>query len=107
MGSRRVDAPAPKAPANYNEAVEEVKQWNEALRSPQNGSLRNSARSSATSPIPFKRDAPLRSILNEQTILATPARGNLALAMPHGTTDAFRSPESNGKSCFAELRLQN
>jgi serine/threonine protein kinase len=33
IGCRRADAPVAKAPANFNEAVEEVKQWNKALNS--------------------------------------------------------------------------
>lgn len=33
VGCRRTDAPVSKPPANFNEAVEEVKQWNKALNS--------------------------------------------------------------------------
>lgn len=105
VGSRRSDAPLPKPPANFNEAVEEVKQWNEALRSPNNGSLRNSTRSNAASPLPTRRDAPLRSVHNEQqpALLTTPAKGPLILANPRSTADAFGSPESNGK--FKRLQI--
>jgi serine/threonine protein kinase len=99
VGSRRSDAPLPKPPANFSEAVEEVKQWNEALRSPTNGSLRNSTRSNAASPLPVRRDAPLRSVHNEQQApsLTTPAKVSLTLAKPRSTAEAFGSPESTSK----------
>lgn len=97
VGSRRSDAPAAKPPANYKEAVEEVKQWNEALKSPNNGSLRNSTRSSAASPLPIRRDPPLRNIHNEQSALTTPARGPLNLAKARSSAEAFRSPETHSE----------
>jgi hypothetical protein len=97
VGSRRSDAPVPKPPANFNEAVEEVKQWNEALKSPNNGSLRTSTKANA-SPLLVRRDPPLRNVHNEQqpSILATPAKGPLSLTKPRNTAEAFRSPESTG-----------
>jgi len=99
VGSRRSDAPVPKPPANFNEAVEEVKQWNEALRSPNNGSLKAPTKSSFASPLPARRDAPLRNVHNEQqsSLLATPAKGPLVLAKPQNKAEAFRSPETIGK----------
>lgn len=107
VGSRRTDAPATKPPANFNEAVEEVKQWNEALRSPNSGSLRNSTnRSNMASPMPPRRDPPLRNVHNEQQPLGltTPAKGPLNLAKPRSTADAFRSPETIGRITFAAKR---
>ncbi|CAG8982195.1 hypothetical protein HYALB_00003631 [Hymenoscyphus albidus] len=98
MGSRRTDAPVAKPPANFNEAVEEVKQWNEALRSPPGpGSFRTSARSSMASPLPPRRDPPLRSVqVNDQHHpgLITPVKGPLSLAKPKQSAEAFRSPET-------------
>lgn len=99
MGSRRTDAPVAKPPANFKEAVEEVKQWNEALKSPTSaGSFRTSMRSSVASPMGPRRDAPLRNIHNDQqsTGLITPAKGPLSLAKPKNSAEAFRSPESAG-----------
>lgn len=99
VGSRRTDTPVAKPLANFNEAVEEVKQWNEALKSPTGpGSLRASTRSNVASPMPARRDAPLRSVHNEQqgTGLITPAKGPLSLAKPKNQAEAFRSPESHG-----------
>lgn len=100
VGSRRTDAPVAKPPANFSEAVEEVKQWNEALKSPTGaGSFRASTRSNMASPMPPRRDAPLRNIHNEQqvTALITPAKGLLQLAKPKSSAEAFQSPETNGK----------
>jgi serine/threonine protein kinase len=116
MGSRRSDAPAAvrAPPANFNEAVEEVKQWNEALRSPNGaGSFgagnrlsgvglgvstgnRDRERNSAASPLPLRRDGhyPLRNVQNEQHALVTPAKGPLILQKPANPADAFRSPET-------------
>ena len=98
VGSRRSDAPV-APPANFNEAVEEVKQWNEALKSPNGaGSFRASTRSNVASPLPPRRDPPLRNAHNEQQSLnlITPAKGPLSLAKPKSTAEAFRSPESVG-----------
>lgn len=97
VGSRRSDAPVSKPPANFNEAVEEVKQWNEALKSPSNGSLRAS-RSSVNNPLPVTRVPSLRKVHSEQqsSALTNPAKGPLILAKPRNTAEAFRSPESTG-----------
>ncbi len=99
VGSRRTDAPVTKPPANFSEAVEEVKQWNEALKSPTGpGSFRASTRSNVPSPLPTRRDPPLRNVHNDQqtTALVTPAKGPLSLAKPKNQAEAFRSPESTG-----------
>ncbi|KAH6604533.1 ste ste11 cdc15 kinase, partial [Trichoderma cornu-damae] len=48
VGCRRTDAPVSRPPANFNEAVEEVKQWNKALNS-SGTSLRVSTGSDAMS----------------------------------------------------------
>jgi hypothetical protein len=99
VGSRRTDAPIAKPPANFSEAVEEVKQWNEALKSPNAaGSFRASTRSNIPSPMPSRRDPPMRSVHNDQQSvgLLTPAKGPLSLAKPKHSAEAFRSPESTG-----------
>lgn len=98
VGSRRSDAPIAKQPTNFNEAVEEVKQWNEALKSPTGaGSFRASARSNAASPMPLRKDPPLRDPHhNEKPTLITPAKGILQLAKPKNQAEAFRSPENTG-----------
>ncbi|QSZ33113.1 hypothetical protein DSL72_002699 [Monilinia vaccinii-corymbosi] len=101
VGSRRTDAPVAKPPTNFNEAVEEVKQWNEALKSPTAaGSFRVSTRSQQLgSPLPARRDTPLRNIHNEQqnNNITTPPKGPLSLAKPKSLASSFRSPETAGK----------
>ncbi|KAL8416289.1 hypothetical protein RB596_006739 [Gaeumannomyces avenae] len=85
MGSRRSDAPVSKAPSNFNEAVEEVKQWNKALRSSENN-LRVSIGSDGVPPTqPF----------GGRANLVAAARGPLTiLPKPRpAVADAFRSPE--------------
>jgi hypothetical protein len=87
-----------RAPSNYNQAVEEVKQWNKALKSSES-SLRASVGSDTGAPLPqghpgsrFNGSEPHRSNL------AAPAKGPLTLAKPRPTAEAFRSPELAGKS---------
>ncbi|KAK4163591.1 hypothetical protein QBC43DRAFT_57393 [Cladorrhinum sp. PSN259] len=80
-GCRRSDAPVPKAPSNFSQAVEEVKQWNKALKSSEHTS-RVSTGSDGGHLIPHRAN------------LATSARGALSLATKQRpTADAFRSPE--------------
>ncbi|KAG7136653.1 Cytokinesis protein sepH like [Verticillium longisporum] len=67
VGCRRSDAPVSKTPSNFNQAVEEVKQWNKALKSSES-SLRASTGSDG-------------------------GVGPLSLAKPRPTAEAFRSPE--------------
>lgn len=81
-GSRRAKAPVSKAPANFNQAVEEVKQWNKALNS-SDPALGSSTGSDVTGhPSRF--------------ISGIPAKGPLTLAKPRPGAEAFRSPELNG-----------
>ncbi|EDO01239.1 hypothetical protein SS1G_03713 [Sclerotinia sclerotiorum 1980 UF-70] len=97
VGSRRTDAPVAKPPTNFNEAVEEVKQWNEALKSPAAaGSFRTSTRSQQLgSPLPARRDPPLRSIHNDsQSNIVTPPKGRLSMSKPKSLASSFRSPET-------------
>lgn len=93
VGCRRSDAPVSKAPSNFSQAVEEVKQWNKALKSSET-SLRASTGSDSSGPPP---QGPQRSrfAANDQhrSNLATPAKGPLALAKPRATAESFRSPE--------------
>ena len=98
VGSRRSDAPV-APPTNFNEAVEEVKQWNEALRSPTGaGSFRVSTRSSVAGPMLPRRDPSLRNVHRQPQTHdpIVPAKGPLSLAKSKTTAEAFRSPESHG-----------
>ncbi|KAL8766462.1 MAG: hypothetical protein Q9209_006756 [Squamulea sp. 1 TL-2023] len=86
VNARRSDSVIPKKPTEYEEAVKSVQQWNEALKSPNAGSLRKSTRPNSSSPGPGKREA--------SNVLATPARGPLTLVKPRLTTEHFRSPDN-------------
>ena len=86
VNARRSDSVVPKKPTEYNEAVKSVQQWNEALKSPNAGSLRRTSRPMSSSPIPGRRD--------QIPVLATPAKGPLNLVKPRFQTEQFRSPDS-------------
>ncbi|KAL2261244.1 hypothetical protein VTK26DRAFT_4515 [Humicola hyalothermophila] len=82
-GCRRSDAPVAKAPSNFSQAVEEVKQWNKALRSSETN-LRVSVGSDHSAPLAQAH----------RPNLVTSARPPLTLATKSKPTpDAFRSPE--------------
>lgn len=76
----------PKKPTEYDEAVKSVQEWNEALKSPNAGSLRRASRPLSSSPIPGRREA-LHAI-------SSPAKGPLNLAKPKVNADQFRSPST-------------
>lgn len=87
VNARRSDSVVPKKPTEYEEAVKSVQQWNEALKSPNAGSLRRINRPTSSSPGPGKREVPHS--------LATPAKSPLNLAKPKLTTEHFRSPDNH------------
>ncbi|KAK4122296.1 hypothetical protein N657DRAFT_682095 [Parathielavia appendiculata] len=76
-GCRRSDAPVSKAPSNFSQAVEEVKQWNKALKSSENN-LRASTGSDTSAPGHRANNSKM------PLSLATKQRPS---------ADAFRSPE--------------
>ena len=86
VNARRSDSVVPKKPTEYDEAVKSVQRWNEALKSPNAGSLRRASRPLSSSPVPFRRDLP--------PVLATPVKGPLNLAKPQYITEQFRSPDN-------------
>ncbi|KAI9163002.1 Cytokinesis protein sepH [Paramyrothecium foliicola] len=79
VGCRRTDAPVSKPPANFSQAVEEVKQWNKALQSSET-SLRASVGSE-------------NNIPSSRLTGGTPAKGPLSLAKQRPGAEAFRTPE--------------
>lgn len=81
-GCRRSDAPVSKAPSNFSQAVEEVKQWNKALKSSE-GNLRASTGSDA---------AALGHRANIDRMPLSSA------TKQRSSTDVFRTPELAGKS---------
>ncbi|KAI9752606.1 MAG: Cytochrome b-c1 complex subunit 7 [Chaenotheca gracillima] len=88
VSAKRSDSVVPTQPTKYDEAVKSVQEWNEALKSPNAGSLRRHPRPASAIP-----RAPARKV--PTPVLATPAptKGPLNLAKPRTSTDAFRSPE--------------
>ena len=95
-GCRRSDAPVSKAPANFSQAVEEVKQWNKALKSSENN-LRASIGSDGGGP-PVQANHGNRLVSSDHNRSnGTPAKGPLVLAKPRPLADAFRSPELAGE----------
>lgn len=82
-GSRRAVAPVSKAPSNFSQAVEEVKQWNKALKSSES-SLRASTGSEAGPSTRFMG--------------GTPGKAPLSIAKPRPGAEAFRKPELAGMS---------
>lgn len=86
VNARRSDSIVPRKPTEYDEAVKSVQQWNEALKSPNAGSLRRVSRPLSSSPNPCRREPP--------PMLATPAKGPMNLIKPRLITEQFRSPDS-------------
>lgn len=87
VNAKRSDAVVPRKPTEYDEAVKSVQEWNEALKSPNAGSLRRASRPMSSSPIPGRRE-PIHTA-------ATPARGPLNLAKPRVDAEQFRSPNNS------------
>ncbi|KAK5992188.1 Cytokinesis protein sepH [Cladobotryum mycophilum] len=79
VGCRRTDAPVSKPPANFSEAVEEVKQWNKALNS-SGTSLRASTGSDAVG-------------TSYRFVNGTPSKGPLSIAKHRRAAEAFKTPE--------------
>lgn len=96
VGSRRSDAPVAKPPANFSQAVEEVKQWNKALKSSENN-LRASTGSENGPPQSYGHQGGRFDANPHRPNLTTPAKGPLVLAKPRPSAEAFRSPELAGR----------
>ncbi|KAK3946046.1 hypothetical protein QBC46DRAFT_302417 [Diplogelasinospora grovesii] len=90
VGSRRSDAPVAKAPSNFSQAVEEVKQWNKALKSSEHN-LRASTGSDSSGPL---LQAQTGSLFHpSEPNRSNQAKGPLVIAKPRPLAEAFRSPE--------------
>lgn len=83
VNARRTDSVVPKKSTEYEEAVRSVQEWNEALRSPDTGTLRRTVRFDHNSPAPARPDLHL----------ITPAKDSASTAVSKSTADKFRSPE--------------
>ncbi|KAI0836705.1 cell division control protein [Hypoxylon sp. FL0890] len=94
VGCRRSDAPVAKAPGNFSQAVEEVKQWNKALTSSETN-LRASGGSDSSAPFHHAHPTSRFTGSQEQSRPNMPssAKAPFALGKPRPTADDFRSPE--------------
>lgn len=95
VGCRRSDAPVSKRPANFSQAVEEVKQWNKALKS-SGPALRASTGSDSSAQTahaqPMSRFTAAAADPHRSN-LATPGKRPLSITKSKPNADAFRSPE--------------
>jgi serine/threonine protein kinase len=96
-GCKRSDAPVSKAPSNFSQAVEEVKQWNKALKSSEHNLRASTGSENNGAPTQTTYGNRLHSSDSNRTGL-TPAKGPLVLAKQRPMADAFRSPELAGKA---------
>ena len=88
VNARRSDSVVPKKPTEYNEAVKSVQEWNEALKSPNAGSLRRVSRPMSSSPIPGHHE-PIPD-------LRTPSKVPQNLTKPRVNAEVYRSPDNAG-----------
>ncbi|KAI1737503.1 hypothetical protein F4680DRAFT_427949 [Xylaria scruposa] len=93
VGCRRSDAPVAKAPGNFNQAVEEVKQWNKALTSSDNNLRASAGSDSGLPPQHSQQNQRLVSHEHVKSNLPTPAKGLFTLAKSRPSAEDFRSPE--------------
>ena len=87
VNAKRSDAVVPKKPTQYDEAVKSVQEWNEALKSPNAGSLRKASRPMSSSPIPGRRE-------KTEAVNNAPARASAKSNKAKVDTEQFRSPSS-------------
>jgi hypothetical protein len=87
LNAKRADAVIAEKPTKYDEAIKSVQQWNEALKSPDQDTLRRGSRPPSLSPVPLRKERALQ--------LKTPGAGKIGLSLPktRPNADAFRSPE--------------
>ncbi|KAK3063807.1 hypothetical protein LTS18_012617 [Coniosporium uncinatum] len=87
VSAKRADSRVPVKPTKYDEAVKSVQQWNEALKSPNNGSLRKSLRPGSTSPVNSTKDSDITP--------PAPPKGALNIPKIRANTELYRSPEAD------------
>ena len=96
IGCRRSDAAVAKHPSDYNQAVEEVKQWNKALESSETSLRASTGSDSGSSQSQAPHSSRATAAEPHRSNLAAPAKGPLTLAKPRQISEAFRSPELAG-----------
>ncbi|ROV90537.1 hypothetical protein VPNG_10049 [Cytospora leucostoma] len=95
---RRSDAPVSRKPANFSQAVEEVKQWNKALRSSETSMRVSAGTENNANPYAFHGQAASRfntgAVVDpHRANLAAPVKRRLSITKPKPNAEAFRSPE--------------
>ena len=96
VGCRRSEPQVSRAPSNFSQAVEEVKQWNKALKSSETN-LRSSTGPESSGPLqPPPNMSRFRDADPHRSNHTTPAKGPLNLAKPRCMPEAFGSPEVEG-----------
>ncbi|KAI0472804.1 cell division control protein [Xylariaceae sp. FL0804] len=93
VGCRRSDAPVAKAPGDFSQAVDQVKQWNKALTSSDSNLRASVGSESSGPPQPILQTSRLVTQEPPRSNVPTPAKGPFALAKPRPSADDFRSPE--------------
>ncbi|KAL1968784.1 hypothetical protein VTN77DRAFT_1145 [Rasamsonia byssochlamydoides] len=78
----------PKKSTEYEEAVKSVQEWNEALRSPDPGSIRRPLRSDPNNSSHART--------NSTHSVTTPPKNSSASGISKATADRFRSPDTSG-----------
>lgn len=96
MSGKKAETIVSARPMQYDQAVESVKQWNEALKSPDHDSIRRS-RPTSLSPLPSKKE--LTSNRHIAPVLPKPL--NISNTKP--STDSFRSPELENDNWDADF----
>ncbi|OCK83656.1 Pkinase-domain-containing protein [Lepidopterella palustris CBS 459.81] len=87
LSAKRTVSVVPTKPTEYDEAVKSVQEWNEALKSPNNSSLRRSSRPLTSSLGPSKTDAP------PKLKTAQPTKNGVNQTKARPNADLYRSPE--------------
>ncbi|KAI0179538.1 cell division control protein [Hypoxylon sp. FL1284] len=93
VGCRRSDAPVAKAPGNFSQAVEEVKQWNKALTSSETN-LRASGGSDSLPPgHHMHQTSQFTPREQPKPAMPAPVKAPFALGKLRPTAEDYRSPE--------------
>ncbi|KAL1627655.1 Protein kinase of the Mitotic Exit Network [Neofusicoccum ribis] len=87
VNARRADSVVPTKPTKYDEAVKSVQEWNEALKSPTNETLRRASRPLSSSPVPPRKEPP------PPIAAPVPPQGGLRVKKTRSATEVFASQE--------------
>ena len=88
VNAKKTDSVVSEKPTKYEQAIQSVQQWNEALKSPDHDSLRLSRGPKPTS---FGPGQPRKDAL--QLATSAPLKAGLNISKSRPNTDAFRSPD--------------